>query len=146
MRPPFGQSPLAGRIGPRTEKGNEMSSEQRRFTRVPVKLRSMLYINGRPVLVADSLLNLSIGGCLMPTAVPYPSGTACQLEMALSGASEALTIYVDGEIARVGENETALRFTSIDPDSLFHLQNLIRYNTDDADAVDAEIHRHPGLL
>jgi hypothetical protein len=133
-------------MGNPLQERDAMPPEKRRFTRIPIKLRSTLYIEGRPVLVSESLLNLSIGGCLLPASVVFETGTSCQVEMALSGSNQSVTIYVDGELTRVDEDETAVRFTRIDPDSLFHLQNVIRYNTEDVDTVEAEIGQRPGIV
>jgi hypothetical protein len=53
---------------------------------------------------------------------------------------------IEGEISRCDPGAVAVKFTRIDIDSLFHLHNIIRYNSPDPDKVEKEIHEHPGLL
>ena len=68
-----------------------------------------------------------------------------KLKIMLSGTAEGIAVNIDGEIIRCDDDAVAIKFTRIDPDSLFHLQNIIRYNSPDADAIEDEIHKHPGL-
>jgi hypothetical protein len=55
-------------------------------------------------------------------------------------------VDVEGEIVRKDSEMAAIRFTRIDPDSLFHLRNIVRYNASDPDRVEDEIEQHPGLI
>ncbi len=64
----------------------------------------------------------------------------------ISVADTDVYVRVEGEIIRSESNGVAVKFTQIDPDSLFHLQNIIRYNAEDTEAIDEEITKHPGLL
>ena len=47
---------------------------------------------------------------------------------------------------RSDQEMTGIKFTGIDPDSLFHLHNILRYNAVDPDRVEQEIDEHPGLI
>ena len=93
----------------------------------------------------EELCNLSVGGCLLPIAEDFKEGTACHVKILLSGTSSEMNIRIDGEIKRSEPGTVAVKFIRIDPDSLFHLQNIVRYNSPDPDAVDQEITRHPGI-
>jgi hypothetical protein len=42
---------------------------------------------------------------------------------------------MEGTVIRHQENGIAIRFTATDPDSFFHLQNIIYYNSKDADEL-----------
>ena len=64
----------------------------------------------------------------------------------MAGTTSELSIRVKGEIMRCDAGAVAIKFTGIDPDSLFHLQNIIRYNSSNPEAVDKEIRHHPGLV
>ncbi len=122
-----------------------MEKDKRRFTRVPFRMRTRMTIGGM-VFHTDEMCNLSIGGCLLPFDSPYPVGTACHIEILLNQEDPSLCVDVEGEITRNKSGVTAIRFTRIDPDSLFHLRNIIRYNSPDPDAVESEIEQHPGLI
>jgi hypothetical protein len=63
----------------------------------------------------------------------------------MGGASSDLTIKVEGEVVRTTDNQIAVKFVRIEPDSLFHLQNIILYNAADPDVVEREIDARPGI-
>ena len=121
-----------------------MTDDNRRFSRIPFKVKAELMISDQ-VYAAPELSNLSVGGCLLPLAVNIPPGTACQLKIMLEGTTEEMHVRVEGEIVRSTDEGVAVRFLRIEPDSLFHLQNILLYNAPDADAIEHEISRHPGL-
>ena len=121
-----------------------MNDNKRRFTRIPFKVHSELIVQGN-AYTAEEITNLSVGGCMLPIVVELEPKTECQLKISLSGTTDGITINVDGEIIRSDQNAVAVKFTRIDPESLFHLQNIIRYNSPDADAIEEEIIKHPGL-
>jgi hypothetical protein len=54
-------------------------------------------------------------------------------------------VRVEGRILRQGPEGTAVQFLAIDPQGLFHLRNLVRYNAADVERVEREIQRRPGL-
>lgn len=119
-----------------------MADEKRRFSRIFFDVRAKLTVAERDFPV-DRLANLSIGGCLLEITESIPVGSPCTLTIFLSGMELALTVF--GEIARTGNGQISLKFTSIEPENLFHLQNIIRYNAKDPDAIEEEISAHPGL-
>jgi len=119
--------------------------DKRRFTRVPFKMKTKMTV-GDTVFDADEICNLSIGGCLLPFDAPYADGTPCQVEILLNEEAPDMIVCVDGEIIRRDHGMIAVRFIRIDPDSLFHLRNIIRYNSSDPDMIEEEIEKHPGLL
>lgn len=119
--------------------------DKRRFTRVPFKMTTKMTV-GDTVFNTDEISNLSIGGCLLPFDVPYTEGTPCQVEILLNEEDPEMIVSVDGEIIRQEHGMIAVKFIRIDPDSLFHLRNIIRYNSSDPDQIEEEIEKHPGLL
>lgn len=122
-----------------------MSEEKRRFTRVPFRLEAELSVDNI-LYKAGEIKNLSIGGCLLPITVDLAPGTVCLLTVVLSGTSSELSVRAEGLIVRCTPGGVAVRFTRIDPDSLFHLQNIILYNSPDSEKVEVEIEKHPGLV
>jgi hypothetical protein len=122
-----------------------MSEEKRRFSRIPFRVNAEITIGERSFLV-DEIDNLSIGGGLFPIEDHLEAGATCQVEIILEGSSSELSIYVSGEVIRSADGNVAIQFVRIDPDSLFHLQNIIRFNAPDPDVIEEEIRRHPGII
>lgn len=122
-----------------------MSEEKRRFTRVQFNMAADLTVNSN-VISFSNIENLSVGGCLLVTSVRLEVGTTCRFWLPLEQANPDLGVEVYGEIARCDGESVSVRFTKITPESLFHLQNIIRFNAPDPDGIDNEISEHPGLM
>ncbi len=121
-----------------------MTDEKRRFTRTPFKVRAEIETSDARYCAAE-ISNLSIGGCLLPIQADLEPGTVCRMKIILEGTGD-VCIRVEGKVVRSPPETVALQFHRIDRDSLLHLQNVIRYNAPDANAVDMEILKHPGLV
>ena len=122
-----------------------MVAEKRRFARVLFRVKAEMTVND-VLYSAEKISNLSVGGCHLPITVDLEPGTICQVRILLSGASSELSVSVKGSIVRCDHGAIAVKFTHIDLDSLFHLQNVIRYNSLDPEAVEREIREHPSLV
>ena len=122
-----------------------MPNEKRRFTRFPFKVKAEMTVNN-VLYSADGINNLSIGGCLLPVRADLEPGAECDLKIILSGTHDELSVKVKGKVIRCESATVAIRFTAIEPDSLFHLRNIVRYNYPDSDKIEQEIRNHPGLL
>jgi PilZ domain len=122
-----------------------MSDERRRFSRVFFGVQAQLTVEGQ-TFKAGLINDLGIGGCHLPLAAPAAVGSPCRVAIFLSGADSEPAVQVEGEIVRRDSGLIAIKFTAIDPDSLFHLQNIILHNTPDPDKAEKEISNHPGLL
>ena len=126
-------------------RGLYMSSENRRFTRIPFHVNAEITAHNVSYAV-DKISNLSIGGCLLPMTAGLAPGTVCRLKIGLSGTSSELDVTVNGTIKRCDAETAAVECTDIDPDSLFHLKNILRYNfLGDEDIIDRENRKHPGI-
>lgn len=121
-----------------------MSDDNRRFTRIPFKMNTDLVVNDE-TYSTEKITNLSVGGCLLPVDVDPQPGSSCTIKITLEGTSDEMAIMIDGEIVRKTPEGLAIKFVRIDPESLFHLQNIIRYNSPDADIIESEIIKHPGI-
>ncbi len=80
-----------------------------------------------------------MGGCLLAMNEVFESGTSCRFWLPLEPGDPDVGGEVFGEIVRCEQGTLSIRFTSITPDSLFYLQNIIRYNTPDPDRINKEI-------
>ncbi|MBW1721853.1 MAG: PilZ domain-containing protein [Deltaproteobacteria bacterium] len=119
-----------------------MKEEKRRFTRIPFRVKAELAADGK-VYGTDTIKNLSVGGCLLPLKEKLEPGTRCRVKIFLTGTNQETAVRVEGRILRSDSTGTAVRFTHIDPDSLFHLKGIVRFNAPDPEAVEEEINRHP---
>jgi hypothetical protein len=122
-----------------------MSKERRRFTRIPFTFMTEIKA-GDTSYFTEEISNISLGGCLLKIDAKLDIGTPCHLFIRLSGESSELTVSIRGEIVRFRGGIAAVRFTGIDPDSLFHLQNIVRYNSADPDTIENEISERPGIV
>jgi hypothetical protein len=122
-----------------------MAHEIRRFSRIQPEIEAQMTADNHQYRTTE-VINLGIGGCLLGITVDLKPGAACSLQFVLGNADAGPEIRVEAEVIRCQPEGIALRFTGIDPDSLFHLQNLIRYNAEDPEAVEQEIREHPGLV
>ena len=122
-----------------------MVAEKRRFARIPFGVKAEMKAND-VLYCVDGINNLSVGGCLLPITIDLKPGTTCRIRILLSGTSSELSVSVNGSIVRCEHEATGIKFTHIDPDSLFHLQNIIRYNSLDPEAVEREFQEHPSLV
>lgn len=118
--------------------------EKRRFSRIALKMPAKLNIDEN-MYSFQTIDNLSVGGCSLDMALTLPPGTVCQLWIPLDSTNPGLGVDVQGEVMRCTGKTIGIRFNTITPDSLFHLQNLIRYNAPEPDRISEEISIHPGL-
>jgi hypothetical protein len=122
-----------------------MATEKRRFSRIGFGMAAELTVDDR-VYSFTQVDNLSIGGCLFETKEDFAVGSSFRLWIPLEPADPELGVEVFGEIIRSDGETISLHFTRINPESLFHLQNIIRYNAENPERIEEEINRHPGLI
>jgi hypothetical protein len=122
-----------------------MEKEKRRFTRFPLRMNAILNVNNNSYST-NALSNLSIGGCLVPADAEIAPDTVCSMTISLGSPESELTIRTEGKVIRSDHGEIAVQFVRVDPDSLFHLQMLARYNSPDSEKIEEEIKKHPGIF
>jgi hypothetical protein len=122
-----------------------MGDENRKFTRFYYKMRTEFSVKDCRYEV-DEIINLSIGGCLLPVVADAKSGDECSLRIVLGDNEEAPVVSVEGKVTRVNDDTTAVSFIKIDPESLVHLQRIAKYNSSDPEKIEEEIKKHPGLF
>lgn len=122
-----------------------MTEEKRRFSRILFDVSSSLELK-ECEFNFSSIANLSVGGCLVENDQPVSQNLLGQEGVFKIFTDQKVpTVEVSGEIIRIKDKEISLKFTGIDPDSLYHLQNIIRYNADGPEQVEDELDLHPGL-
>lgn len=120
-----------------------MVDEKRRFSRIVFNVRAKLSTSSNEYYV-DRIVNLSVGGCLLEIFDNLPSGIECSVTILLDRMAPGVEIF--GRVVRVNAEGVGIQFTRIDPENLFHLQNIIKYNAEDPDKIEQEIDSHPGLI
>jgi hypothetical protein len=119
-----------------------MTDEKRRFSRIFFDVQARLTV-GEVIYSVNRIANLSVGGCLLEIDGDFSLGSGCTFTILLPHMAPEVDVL--GEIVRAGNGEVSLKFVTIEAEDLFHLQNIIRYNAEDPDAVEEEISVHPGL-
>ncbi len=118
-------------------------TEKRRFTRIVFAVRAECTIAGKTFPV-ERLMDLSVGGCLVEISADVAIDDDCEIVIPLG--AEGLHINVKGRVVRIEEDHVGIKFVSIGPESLQHLQNILKYNSPDAETIEDELKDHPGLL
>ena len=113
-----------------------MVEERRRRTRVPVQIDVDVLLKGEVIKLKS--VNISLSGILCTSNPLFQMDEPCKVIITLSEDSR---ISIDAKIVRVGEEEAAIKFISLDDQSFFHLKKLIQYNMGNAERVDAELGR-----
>ncbi len=122
-----------------------MSEDKRRFSRIKFDVPAEVSFNEKTFKL-NTIYNLSVGGGLFPLAENFDNGTECMVIIPLERENRSINVEVYGKIIRHTSDLVTIQFTRIDPDSLYHLQNIIRYNAPDSDIIEKEIKEHPGLI
>ncbi len=119
-----------------------MREEKRRFSRVAFNVDAKVESDEKTYQVS-CIHNLSIGGCLLELSGNFHEDAECVVTLPLPHM--APPIEIEGRITRVNNGEISVQFTGISKENLVHLQNIIRYNSEEPDKIEAEIAEHPGL-
>ena len=125
------------------------SAGRRAFTRVSFDVKAQLRID-QQAYGADRIRDISLGGCFLYflTGIPWDQnadidvGRPCTVRIVLTGTTPGMTVEIGGKISRFSKEGIAVTFTTAAPESLFHLQNIIRYNAVDADTIEEEFRGH----
>jgi hypothetical protein len=83
--------------------------------------------------------DVSLGGLRMQCEHYLPVGHAVQVTLVLHGGLNDIRLEASGVVSRVDSHGVAIHFESVDSEALPHLHNLVRYNSPDADRVEAEM-------
>lgn len=122
-----------------------MREEKRRFSRVVFKMKAELAVPGK-LYTIEEIADLSVGGCQLEVGEELATGTECSLLIILNPADRRMNVEVSGRVIRSEGGVSGIKFTSIGPEALVHLRNIIRYNAPDPDRIEEEIDQHPGIV
>ncbi len=115
-----------------------MGNERRSKTRVRFETRVVVRTDDAEVTARAGSRDVSLQGLYVTTDKRLPEGTPCEVEIRLTGTSIRLSIHAEGRVARSDARGLGIEFDSFDPDSYFHLRNLVMYNSEDPEAIERE--------
>jgi hypothetical protein len=110
-----------------------MDQDKRKRSRVPVHFDIVIVLRGERIQAR--IVNISLTGILCTTDRRFQKDEACTVVICLR---DDLQITIDAKLLRVGKDETAISFTSMDEESFSHLKKVVQYNTGDADRIEKE--------
>jgi hypothetical protein len=110
-----------------------MDQDKRKRSRVPVHFDIAIVLRGERIQAR--IVNISLTGILCTTDRRFQKDDACTVVISLR---DDLQITIDAKLLRVGKDETAISFTSMDEESFSHLKKVVQYNTGDADRIEKE--------
>lgn len=117
-----------------------MDENRRNKTRVPFETQVIVRTPEAELTSQAGSRDISLQGLYVETDRDLPEGSRCEVEILLTGASTHLSIRVQGRVARKEAGGLAVAFESIDPDSYYHLRNLLMYNSEDPEIIEQEEH------
>ncbi len=122
-----------------------MSGEERRgFSRVTHRAVASLELPDGS-LVAGEVCDVAVGGAALTTGARPPLGTTGAFVLRLGEPPRGVRVEGRAEVVRHLDDGIGLRFVEVDLDSYHHLVDLVRYNADDVEHIEAEIAAHKGL-
>ncbi|MGD9609402.1 MAG: PilZ domain-containing protein [Desulfovibrionaceae bacterium] len=111
-----------------------MGDEKRRRSRVCVQFDAYVYSDGEKIPVTT--LNISMKGTLLGPEPRLAAGQDCTVVFTLS---KDVNVRLRGRIVRSSDEGVAVDFESMDESAFFHLRNMVRYSSQDADRIDREL-------
>lgn len=108
----------------------------RRRSRVPGQFEAVVLCGDHSIPVLTD--NLSLKGMLCHTGdcSGLQPGALCTIRLELA---RDIVVEVSARVARCGEDTLALNFEDMDAASFAHLRNIVRFASQNADAIDAEV-------
>jgi len=121
------------------------TDDRRGFIRVPLDTRAEVLVQGQTFRAGEEI-DLSMSGVrLSVSGAPPAPGSACRVRIQLPTAGDRVVIEAEGTVIRSVPGSLAIEFTDLDPDSYFHLKNLILNNASDPEQAEQEFTSHWGI-
>ena len=119
------------------------ASNQREFTRVPIRVRAEVKGGGLSIASSASQ-SISLKGMLVNCPENLPEGTGCEITLFLGDGD--IQIQAEGTVVRCYPEGIAFQFTRIlGLESFEHLRKLVLYNAPDPDQVESEFSTSTGI-
>lgn len=114
---------------------NSDNSEKRQGERVSFETEVFLKTKDKEIRVDGSSRDLSMRGLFVKTTEDLLIGSACEIEVVLSGTIDGVVLKMKGKVVRKEPSGVAVYFNSVDIDSYAHLKKLVQYNAKFPDNV-----------
>lgn len=108
---------------------------RRRYSRVRWGDRAV--VAGRGEEAAGQVLDISLNGVLVAADAGLEAGDHCTVRIPLGGASEP-GIEAEGCVVRRTGEDLAIRFETMELDSLVHLRQVVTLNSEDPGRAERE--------
>lgn len=118
---------------------------QRQYSRSQVSIAATLTPHGGEsfgIQVAD----LSMGGMFIHTDKVLKAGAQCQVSLLLGHFKHELPMIADAVVVRVFKDGIALKFKSIQLESVASIQSVIVDHADDPEQAELEFSSHGGWI
>ena len=111
-----------------------MGEEKRRRSRVNAQFDAYVYSDGEKIPVSTQ--NISLKGALFDPEPRLAEGRECTVVFTLA---KDVKVRLKSVIVRSSDEGVAIDFESMDESAFFHLRNMVRYSSQDADRIDREL-------
>lgn len=111
-----------------------MGEDKRRRSRVSAQFDAYVYIDGEKIPVSTQ--NISMKGALFGPEPRLAEGRDCTVVFSLA---KDIKVRLKCSIVRSSDEGVAIDFESMDESAFFHLRNMVRYSSQDADKIDQEL-------
>ena len=118
---------------------------QRQYSRSKVSISATLTLENGDVFGIE-IVDLSMGGMFVHSDTDLKADTRCQISMLLGHVQHELPILADAVVVRSVGDGIALRFESIQLESIASMQHAIVDHADDPDQTELEFSTHGGWI
>lgn len=111
-----------------------------RRTRTRVLFHTQVDIQATGMMLSNlETRDLSHKGVFLLGEHPLKQGQGCTVSIRLPGdEATAPVLHMEGKVARITKDGTAIDFISMDPDTYMHLRNLVLLNAEDPEKAERE--------
>ncbi len=111
-----------------------------RRTRTRVTFHTQVDVKATGMMLRNlETRDLSHKGVFLLGEHPLKEGDGCMVSIHLTGdEATAPVLHMEGKVARITKDGTAIDFLSMDPDTYMHLRNLVLLNAEDPDRAEME--------
>jgi hypothetical protein len=108
------------------ERFMEMAPDHKKRMRISTHFNTAIVMENEPDPIPAEMINLGMTGILDTSQPSFHKDASSKVILSLADETR---IVVDSKILRVGAQETAISFVSMDEDSFIPLKEVAQYNT-----------------
>lgn len=106
-------------------------NDRRNHSRVEFacEIKILLQQGGQQVILEGSSKDLSQRGLFVRTRKRFPSDTACEVRIYLTGGVDPIELIIQGTLVRQTDSGMGIEFNSMDVETYRHIKNIVLYNS-----------------